>query len=186
MLWERVYWVTMHPPVTLTISFIYVLLMETLWFEMSSISSAGLTQSTPLDMAHETLQDYVLLKASQPNLLCHGDLKIENIIINDHTSKPKHFSPCLIIWLQICHHISFETWLEITLHLHVWQNQPLGGSTSLVSACSMSASGKCLWLMALEFRTRVPGVWGSIPSRVDPMTHEYMYHTVHSVRKIQF
>ena len=75
---------------------------------MSSILSAGLTQSTLVDMAHATLQDYVSLKASQPNLLCHGDLKIENIIINDHTGKPKHFSPCLIMWLQICHHISFE------------------------------------------------------------------------------
>ena len=60
---------------------------------------------------------------------------------------------------------------------YMWQNQPLGGSTSLVSACSMPTLTKALgqWQLSLadgfRVRTHVPGVWGSIPSQVDPMTY---------------
>ena len=42
-------------------------------------------------MARLTLQDYVAMKESQPKVLCHGDVKLQNIIIDDATGKSVQF-----------------------------------------------------------------------------------------------
>ena len=73
--------------------------------------------------------------------------------------------------------------------MYLWQNEPLGVRPSLVSACSLSAytdQSPGQWQLPLidgfGVRTRVLGVWGSIPSQFDPIT----YSRIHTVRLQRF
>ena len=51
------------------------------------VLAAGLSRSALVELGTEVLQEYVTLRKGQPNVLCHGDTWMNNIIINEHAEE---------------------------------------------------------------------------------------------------
>ena len=89
----------------------------------------------------------------------------------------KCFPSPSITFLELTHEDVCLSW-----NGDVWQNQPLGGSTSLVSVCSISAYADQMHDFADGYiATCVSGVWGSIPSQDDPPAAVWSFRVLQQV-----
>ena len=59
--------------------------------------SVKLSRDALVAIAQETLQEYLALRENQPKVLCHGDPRIGNAIINDKTGDHQ-YKIIMLIW----------------------------------------------------------------------------------------
>ena len=78
--------------------------------------SAGLPQRVLIDIGEKVLQDYKALRESQPNMLCHGDTRMHNIVINEKTG----IFFCISLSLPRLPNLSSQYCSNGPAHLSVW------------------------------------------------------------------